>query len=152
MNPARTLGVIAAVATLAVGGCSTVSKVSSLSPFHGKRQAKSTIKGVRIPIIAPGDTLAVSDTLKGQDFLLPAATQVTEWPLPGGTPAQSVENVAAGAAFQLAWRRNFGAPTTRRWHVTAPPVAVQGRVFVMDGGATISALDAATGARIWRTD
>jgi len=152
MNPARTLGVIAAVATLALGGCSTVSKVSSLSPFHGKKNAKSTIKGVRIPIITPGDTLAVSDTLKGQDFLLPAATAVTQWPLPGGTPAQSVENVAAGAAFQVAWRRNFGTPTSRRWHVTAPPIAAQGRIFVMDGGATISALDAATGARIWRTD
>jgi outer membrane protein assembly factor BamB len=152
MTPARTLGVIAAVAALALGGCSTVSKVSSLNPFHGKKHVKSVAKGVRIPIIEPGDQLAVSDALKGQDFFLPAATAVTEWPLPGGTPAQSVENVDAAPAFQVAWRRPFGAPTTRRRHVTAPPIAAQGRIFVMDGGATISALDATTGARIWRTD
>ncbi|MEO8926038.1 MAG: PQQ-binding-like beta-propeller repeat protein [Caulobacteraceae bacterium] len=152
MTLARTLGVIAAVATLALGGCATVSKVGQLNPFHGKKHAKSLAKGVRIPIIAAGDQLAVSDTLKGQDFFLPPATPLTEWPLPGGTPAQSVENVDAAPAFQVAWRRTFGAPTTRRRHVTAPPIAAGGRIFVMDGGAAISALDGATGARVWRTD
>jgi len=151
MTPARTLGVIAAVAALALGGCSTMSKVGGLSPFH-KKHVKSVAKGVRIPIIAPGEQLAVSDVLKGQDFFLPAATPLSEWPLPGDTPAQSVENVDAAPAFQIAWRRSFGAPTTRKRFVTAPPIAAQGRVFVMDGGATISALDGTTGARVWRTD
>ncbi|MDQ2860331.1 MAG: PQQ-like beta-propeller repeat protein, partial [Pseudomonadota bacterium] len=151
MTAARTLGVIAAVAALALAGCGTVSKVGSLNPFH-KKHVKSVATGVRIPIITPGDQLAVSDTLKGQDFFLPPAAPLSEWPLPGGTPAQSVENVDAAPAFQIAWRRTFGAPTTRKRHVTAPPIAAQGRIFVMDGGATISALDGTNGARIWRTD
>ena len=36
--------------------------------------------------------------------------------------------------------------------MTAPPIAAGGRIFVMDGGATISARDASTGAQIWRTN
>ncbi len=152
MTPVRSLGVIAIVAAVALSGCATVSKVGSLNPFHGRKHSKSVAKGVRIPIIAPGDQLAVSDALKGQDFFIPAPTPLTEWPLPGATPSQSMENVEAAPAFQFAWKRGFGAPTTRRRHVTAPPIAAQGRIFVMDGGATISALDGASGARIWRTD
>jgi outer membrane protein assembly factor BamB len=60
--------------------------------------------------------------------------------------------VIAAPAFQVAWRKSFGVPTSRRRHVTAPPISAQGRIFVMDGGATISALDPNTGARVWRTD
>ncbi len=152
MIPVRVVvGVLAVIGGLAVAGCSTMSKVGSLTPFH-KHHSQSTVTGVRIPIIEAGDQLVVSDSLKGQSFFLPPPTPVTEWPLPGGTPAQSVENVEAAPAFQIAWRRNFGAASSRDRYVTAPPVAADGRIYVMDGGAAISALDLRNGARIWRTD
>jgi outer membrane protein assembly factor BamB len=34
----------------------------------------------------------------------------------------------------------------------APPVAVNGKVYVMDGHATVSAIDARTGAQVWKAD
>jgi outer membrane protein assembly factor BamB len=152
MTGFRRFGVVAAAAMLAVGGCSTVSKVGSLSPFHGKKGPKKKIEGVRIPIIAANEQLAVSDTLKGQDFFLPAPAPQADWPLPGATPSQSVENVDAAPAFQVAWRRSFGVPSSRRHHVTAPPIAAGGRIYVMDGAAMVSAHDARTGATLWRAN
>ncbi len=151
MNKASALGVLTLAATLALGGCSTISKVGSISPFHKKGSTRK-IEGVRIPIIAPNDQLAVSDTLKGQDFFLPPPAPQTDWPLPGATPAQSVENVDAAPNFSIVWRKSFGIPSSRRHHVTAPPISAGGRIFVMDGVAMVSAHDARTGATVWRTN
>jgi outer membrane protein assembly factor BamB len=149
MTRHRSTGVLALAAVLAVGGCSTIGKVN---PFHGKKTPKSKISGVRIPIIQSNEQLAVSDALKGQDFFLPVPAPQADWPLPGGAPSQSVENVDAAPTLSIAWRRSFGVPSSRRHHVTAPPIAADGRIYVMDGSATVSAHDARTGAMLWRAN
>lgn len=140
------------IASLALSGCATVSKVGSLNPFHARkgRSAATASKGVRIPVVALNDQLKVSDALKGQDFFLPPPAPQSEWPYPGGTLASSVENVAAAPNFAIAWRRSFGTPSSRRHHVTAPPIAFGGRLFLMDGAADVSAHDAVSGGQIWR--
>jgi outer membrane protein assembly factor BamB len=150
MTPNRTLGILAAVATLALGACSTLSKVGSVSPFHRRSHESLAAKGNRISILALNDQLKVAPALKGQDFFLPPPQPIAEWPLAGATPEQSVEHADAAPAFQIAWRKGFGAGSSRRRHVTAPPIAAGGRIFVMDGGSTISAHDQRTGDEIWR--
>jgi outer membrane protein assembly factor BamB len=154
MTSGRSLGAIAIVALLALGGCSTVSKIN---PFHGgggheKAAKNAASKAGRIPVIALNDQLKVADALKGQDFLLPPPGPQQDWPVPGGTLEQSVEHVEAAPAFQIAWRRSIGTPESRRRHITAPPISEGGRIFVMDGAADVSAHDARTGAQIWRTN
>ena len=153
MNPAK-FGLVAAFALTigALAGCGTLSKVGSLNPFHGKAKPSSASRGNRIPIIALNDQLAVSDALKGQDFLLPPPAPQADWPLPGGTPAQSVEHVAAAPDFVVAWRRPIGLKSSRKHHITAPPIAADGRIYVMDGSADVSAHDMRTGAQIWRAN
>jgi len=151
MTRIRTLGVLA-LAALALDACGTLSKVGSLSPFHGRRHASTASKGVRIPVIALNDQLKVADALKGQDFFLPPPAPQSEWPLAGGNLAQSVEHVEAAPNFAIAWKRPFGTPSSRHHHVTAPPIAEGGRIFLMDGGANVSAHDAASGGQIWRTN
>ncbi len=143
---------LALAASLALAGCNTLSAVGSLNPFHGKAKASTAARGTRIPVVASEDQLKVSDSLKGQDFALPSPTPLADWPLPGGTPAQSVEHVDAAPNFVVAWRRPIGRKTTRRAHITAPPIAAGGRIFVMDAEAEVSAHDARTGATIWRTN
>jgi outer membrane protein assembly factor BamB len=148
MTTLRTLLTVAA-ASMALGACSTIS---SINPFHGKSSASTAPKGVRIPVIALNDQLKVADELKGQDFYIPPATPLDEWPLPGGTPSQSVEHVEAAPAFAVAWKRGIGTPSSRSRHVTAPPIAAGGLIFVMDGAADVSAHNATTGAQVWRTN
>ncbi len=148
------LGAVAVMALLTLGACSTVSKVGSLNPFHGrakeKGKASAASRANRIPIIALNDQLKVADALKGQDFFLPAPAAQADWPVAGGSLEQSIENVEAAPAFQVAWKRSIGLASSRRHHITAPPIAVGGILFVMDGGSTVSAHDARTGAQLWR--
>ncbi|MFC3070215.1 PQQ-like beta-propeller repeat protein [Phenylobacterium soli] len=137
-------------AAVGATGCSTVSR---LNPFHGKEGPKETAsEGQRISIVPQDEVLAPADSLKGVDFALPPVATQAEWPLPGGTPEQSVENVDAGANLSIAWRRGVGIGSSRAVHVTATPVVAQGRVYTMDGEAGVSAHDARTGAEIWRAN
>jgi outer membrane protein assembly factor BamB len=137
------------VAALGASGCATISR---LNPFGGDDGPQETAgEGERISIIAADQRLEVAEGLKGVDFALPPATVVTSWPLPGGTPEQSMGNVDAAPNLSVAWRRGFGDGSERGKHVTAPPIAADGRVYVMDGEATVSAIDARTGDVIWRT-
>jgi outer membrane protein assembly factor BamB len=146
----RTLGLAAAVVAIAAGvsGCGHIHNPFSKASVGGKY----TGTGERISVIAFDQTLRVSDSLKGADFYIPDPQPITAWPTPGGTPEQSVEHVDAGHDFAIAWRARFGQASNRGWHVTAPPVAADGRIYVMDGGATVSAHDLNTGREIWRRD
>jgi len=139
--------VVLAVAALGLGGC-----IHWKNPFASNTHAKYTGKGERIPVMALDDSLRPADALKGVGFFLPDPAPMADWPLPGGTPSQSVENTAAGQNFTIAWRAKFGAGSLRSTHVTAPPIAADGRIYVMDGAAKVSAYDAVSGRELWRVD
>jgi outer membrane protein assembly factor BamB len=141
-----TLALLAS-ACVALAGCGHLH-----NPFASEAKSKYKGRGERIPIIALGDTLSASDALKGQAFYLPPPAPTPDWPLPGGNLAQSVEHMDAGQDLTIAWREKFGKGTTRTSHVTAPPVAADGKVFVMDGAARVSAYDQATGHLVWHED
>ncbi|MBW8858340.1 MAG: dehydrogenase, partial [Caulobacter sp.] len=151
MTSKRSL-LLAAMLTAAVSmaGCSTLSRVN---PFH-KKGANKTLatQGQRISVIAFDQKVEPAEALKGADFFLPEPAVQADWPLPGGNAEQSVEHVAAGANFDIAWRKGFGQKANRKYHVTAPPVAADGKVFVMDGEATVVAMDTRSGSTIWRKD
>lgn len=137
------------VAALGVSGCNTLGK---LNPFDGGDGPKETASaGERISIVPADQRLEAAESLKGVDFALPAPVVVADWPLPGGTPEQSVEHVDAAPALEVAWRKNIGRGSGKGRFVTAPPIAAGGRIFTLDGEATVTAHDARTGAQIWRT-
>lgn len=140
---------LVAAAAAALAGCSTVSR---LNPFKGSGPPKEVAEGQRINIVSENEVLAPSESLKGVDFALPAPAPVADWPLPGGTLEQSVENVTAGANLSVAWRKGIGLATNRAVHITAPPVVAAGKVFTMDAEAGVEAHDAASGALVWRAN
>ena len=138
------------VAALGVSGCSTLGK---LNPFGGKDGPKETASaGERISIVPADQRLEVAEALKGVGFSLPLPVVVTDWPLPGGTPEQSVEHVDAAPALEVAWRKDIGRGSGKGRFVTAPPIAAGGRIFTLDAEAGVTAHDARTGAQIWRTN
>jgi outer membrane protein assembly factor BamB len=138
------------VAALATSGCSTFGK---LNPFRGKGGPKEVAsEGERITIISSDQRLEASDALKGVDFALPPPTPVADWPLPGGTPEQSVEHVDAAPNLSIAWKRSIGRGSGGGFFLMAPPIAVGSRIYTMDAEGAVSARDAVTGSQIWRTN
>jgi outer membrane protein assembly factor BamB len=51
-----------------------------------------------------------------------------------------------------AWEVSVGDGSSRYKRVLAQPIVAGGRVYAMDGGVQVSALDAATGRRFWQVD
>lgn len=139
------------VASVAVSGCSTVSRFNPFNKSDDGPQETAS-EGERIAIVAADQTLEVAEALKGADFFLPTPEAVTAWPLPGGTPEQAVGHPEAGGSLSIAWKRGFGEGSGRGAHVTAPPVAAGGKIYVMDGEATVTAFDAQSGSQVWKTD
>lgn len=149
MSRKTTILAVMLVAALGASGCSTVGKIN---PFAKKDKATELAgEGQRISIIQADEVLAPAEALKGVEFALPPVETVAAWPLPGGTAEQSVGNVSAGKDLTGAWRKSFGQGSKRGRYVTAPPVAADGKVFLMDADARVVAVDARTGAQLWRT-
>ncbi len=151
-NSGAALRALTVAAALAAGlsGCSTLSKLNVFGNGENKSVAS---QGERIPVLPPADSIVPAAALKGQDFSIPPAQVIADWPLPGANPEQSVEHIAAAPALQVAWRRSLGLSGLNRKHfVTAPPVEAEGKVFAMDGQAHVSAINARSGAHIWTVD
>jgi outer membrane protein assembly factor BamB len=152
----RNVGVAVLVAgAMVLGGCSTVGAVGDvagrLNPFAKKDKPQEVAgDGRRISIIAFDQRVEAAEGLKGVDFFIPPALPQADWPQPGGLGDQNVEHFEAAPAFEVAWRRGFGKGSDRKVHITAPPIIAGGRVYVMDAETDLAALDAQTGAIIWK--
>jgi outer membrane protein assembly factor BamB len=151
MTFSRRHGLLALLLTAALvtSGCSTISKIN---PFHKAEKKDTASEGTRVPIIDLDSKVEPAEALKGADFFLPNPVAISQWPQAGGTPEQSIENAEAAPNLSILWKKGFGQKSNRGAHVTAPPVAANGKVFVMDGEATVSARDAQSGAEVWRAD
>lgn len=117
----------------------------------GEKKPVSKLKGERIPVLGLNDKLAPADALKDIGFQLPPAVALADWPQAGGEADHAIEHVQAAQTLTVAWRKRFGPKPGFTGHVTAQPVVAEGRIFVMDGGATVSALDFQTGREIWKS-
>ena len=150
----RTLKTASIVAFAAlVAGCSTVSNTAGrLWPFGRDENTPQAIasRGERVSILQFDESVSVAPALAGATFTLPTPQAVTSWAQPGGTPEQSIEHAQAGEAFQIAWRRSIGAGSGGDTQVMSPVVAAEGRIYVMDGHNTVTAVDAASGSVVWR--
>jgi outer membrane protein assembly factor BamB len=153
LRPRTAAARMAAVLLLAAGGVSACAGLSTPKLPHflgGESKPKPKLKGERIPVLSLNDKLKPSDQLKEVGFQLPPASPLADWPEPGGTPDHAVEHVQAASQFTVAWRRRFGRAPGALGHVTAQPVVADGRIYVMDGQAGVSALDFQTGRELWK--
>jgi outer membrane protein assembly factor BamB len=137
-------------AALSVASCAAQR---AMLPFGlgGKEENTSVAtEGQRISVLAFEQQLAPSAALSGRDFFLPGPQAANSWPVAGGTIENSVEHVIAAPQFEVAWKRRIGAGSSRTSEVMAPVVADGGKVFVLDGDSTVSALDAGSGDILWK--
>ena len=63
-----------------------------------------------------------------------------------------MNHLAAGDQLGLAWRTSIGEGSPGEGQLLARPVIADGRVFTMDGEATIRAFDARSGASVWQLE
>ena len=132
-----------------VASCGTVRRALPFGLGGADDPVATATEGQRISVLEFEQQLAPSAALSGRDFFLPGPQTATAWTQPGGNAENAVEHVTAAAEFAIGWRRDIGAGSSATRQVMSPVVADNGRVFVMDGEATVTAVDSSSGAVAW---
>lgn len=149
MNRVLKVALVCGVA-LTVASCGSVRRALPFG-LGGSEQPQATASaGQRVSILEFEQQLAPSAALSGADFFLPGPQAANAWTQPGGTAENLNEHVIAAPNFTVAWRRNIGEGARRPGRITAPVVAADNRVFVLDGDSTVTAVAADTGAVLWK--
>ena len=129
------------LASLSTAGCGL---------FDSKPKAR--LPGERISVLGLDRQISADPALANKPIALPAATSNPDWPEPGGNPSHAMGNLGLPNQVTKAWETSIGDGSSRYTKVMSQPVVAQGRIFAMDGGVVVSALDIASGKRIWQVD
>lgn len=132
---------LVAAAALLNGACSG-------STWFGSEE-EPPLPGERIPVMLLERQLEADPRLADVEVRLPPPQQNPAWPQAGGYPDHAMHHLAAADDLRLAWRADIGE-AAEGGLLLARPVMADGRVYVMDAAATITAFDASTGRQIWR--
>lgn len=134
-----------------LGGCSTFESVFG-SFGGGGKDDEDSIRGDRISVLELEQRLEADPRLASVEVVVPPQDANAEWAEPSGTPDHALAHLALSASPQRAWSVSAGEGSSRSSRLTAQPIVADGRVYVLDSEATISAFDAASGERLWRRD
>jgi len=134
----------------ALASCASARRILPFGLGQDDTPQATASAGERVSILSFEQTLTPSAALSGRDFFVPGPVAITAWPMAGGTAENSVDHSIAAVNFEIAWRRGIGRGSSRTTQVMAPPVAADGRIYVMDGESTVTAVDAGTGEVVWR--
>jgi outer membrane protein assembly factor BamB len=137
MKPNKTLVALAALSLL--GGCGV---------FKGSGKPKTAVLGERVAILSSETGIEIEPSLADVAVILPTAAANDSWTQPGGNASKSMGHPALGASIGTAWTGKV-AGATKETRLAASPVIADGKLFVMDTGARITAFDAKNGARLW---
>lgn len=123
--------------------------LAACSWFGDKKQP---LPGERISVLSLDRQLEPDPALAKIPITLPPPVVNQSWPEAGGYPNHAMQHLALPDRIAQAWKTSIGEGASRYSRVLSQPVVANGRVYAMDGGVQVSALDAATGNRIWQID
>ncbi len=126
-------------ALLSLSACETVGDLFSKS--------KPPLPGDRIAVLASDED--VKPDAAGE-ITLPRPAVNDSWPQSGGFANFAMHHLEIADAPREVWSVDVGSGSGSDRQLLTPPVVANGRVFVKDSQATVSAYDAATGKQLWR--
>ncbi len=135
---------LALAATTTLGGCAVIDGVRGDS---GKKGNTPTI-GNRVDILGIERDTEVDPALSGVAVTLPPAAVNEAWAQPGGNASKSPGHVELGQGLSRIWTAKVTGANPRA-RLAASPVMSDGRIYVVDTTARVTAFDANTGAQIW---
>ncbi|MCX7268573.1 MAG: PQQ-like beta-propeller repeat protein [Sphingomonadales bacterium] len=135
---------LALAATTTLGGCAVIDGVRGDS---GKKGNTPTI-GSRVDILGIERDTEVDPALAGFAVTLPPAAVNEAWAQPGGNASKSPGHVDLGQGLSRIWTAKVTGANPRA-RLAASPVMSDGRIYVVDTTARVTAFDANTGAQIW---
>jgi len=134
------LPMLSACCALALGGCGI------FKPSGGPK-----LEGERLSILALDRELEADPRIEDVDILLPKPYVNADWPQPGGYADHAMYHLALAENPEKIWSGDGGKGAGKNTRILAEPIVAEGKVFVLDAQAGVSALDVQKGGRLWRT-
>lgn len=138
----KLLLVLAASSTL--GGCAVLD---GMRGDAGKKNNTPTV-GSRVAILGTERDTDVDPALANVAVTLPPAYINEAWAQPGGNASKSPGHVELSQGLKRVWTASVKGANPRA-RLAASPVMSDGRLYVVDTTARVTAFDANTGAQIW---
>lgn len=132
---------LAAAVLLTIGGC---------SGGLFKSKPKTPVIGNRVPILSTEAGALADPAIATIAVSVPAAAANDAWTQPGGSANKSMGHLALGSSLTRAWSVKI-AGSTGRARLAAAPIVAEGRVYMVDVDAVVTAYSADTGAKVWST-
>ena len=110
------------------------------------------LPGNRIPILLSDDGLTADEGVASIPVILPPPYINSDWPQPGGETDKSNGHLEVADDLREVWSRSIGSGGDDEQGLVAQPVIAGGRLFALDSDATLTALDATSGSRLWSLD
>jgi outer membrane protein assembly factor BamB len=130
-------------ATLALSGCDTFNDI-----FGDSDTPK--LPGKRVSVLVVEQKLKVDKALATSNVAVPAALTNADWAQIGGNSTHNLGNPALASDLHQVWAVEAGEGPQSHLLYVGTPIVADGKVFVLDTQAEVTALDAKTGAQIWR--
>ncbi|HFC04298.1 MAG TPA: hypothetical protein ENJ55_01215 [Rhizobiales bacterium] len=87
--------------------------------------------------------------LAKEPVVVPVAVTNSSWAQPGGVPSNTLQNLSLGRSLKRVFAVSAGTGSTGEGRLTAMPIVVGGRVYVLDSQASVRAFSANSGASVW---
>lgn len=135
---------LALAASTTLGGCAVIDGVRGDS---GKKNNTPTV-GNRVDILGTERDMEVEPALANVAVILPAPVTNVAWAQPGGNASKSPGHVELGQSLARVWTATVTGASPRA-RLAASPVISDGRLYIVDTTARVTAFDANSGAQIW---
>ncbi len=129
-------------ALFTVAGCDTLDGIFDTS--------KPKLSGKRVSVLAVEQKIKVDPALAGKPLVLPAPVNNPDWTQVGVNATHNPGHLALSSDFHQVWAVDAGEGLDRHLIYTGTPIVAEGKIFVLDTQAEVTALDAQTGAQLWR--
>jgi len=131
-------------------GCLALSLVLVLAGcgIGRKNEPKTPVTGQRTPILSTTEVVEADASLANVTVTLPPPQVNPDWSQSGGNAAKTIGHVALGDGTTRVWTANIAGGGSRT-RLASPPVVADGKLFVIDTNAVVSAFDAKTGQKLW---
>ena len=136
---------------LMLSACGGLPNPVDIIPFvGGDEEDENKLEGDRISVLSLDQRLEVDPALMDIDVALPPPYTNDSWPQAGGYASHAMHHLQIPANIDEVWRSDAGEGSSDEARITASPVAADGKVFVRDAKAGVTAFDMTTGAKIWQ--
>lgn len=131
---------LAVALALALGGCGLFDK-----------KKKEPLPGERIPVMLLEKKLEPDPRIADLAVRLPPPEVNPAWPQTGGYADHAMHHLSIADVPKKTWSVSIGEGSSDERNLLAQPVVAEGKVFAMDTENHVSAFEATTGKRLWRT-